>query len=82
MVRGSLRGSVAGMSKAGTTASASALAAALWLAAVAPAAGSASPPAFEAREIGVRTQLLNDLGVADFDGDADLDAFTTNHNDR
>jgi hypothetical protein len=70
------------MSNAGTTGAVIALAAAAWLAAGAPAAGSASPPAFEAREIGVRTQLLFDLGVVDFDGDGDLDAFTTNHNDR
>jgi hypothetical protein len=70
------------MSKAGTTGTVIALAAAAWLAAGAPAAGSASPPAFEAHEIGVATPLLYDLGVVDFDGDGDLDAFTTNHNDR
>ena len=71
------------MSKTGTTGTVIALAAAgAWLAAGAPASGSVSPPAFEAREIGVATPLLFDLGVVDFDGDGDLDAFTTNHNDR
>jgi hypothetical protein len=50
----------------------------------APAAAGAGPgtSGFEQREVDVATQLVFDLGVVDFDGDDDLDVFTTNHNDR
>jgi hypothetical protein len=52
-----------------------------WLVAPSASAGRGSA-AFEPRQIGLATPLLFDLGVADFDGDDDLDVFTVNHNER
>ena len=50
--------------------------------AASPARATTGVSAFETRELGIATRLLFDLGVADFDGDDDLDVFTVNHNDR
>jgi hypothetical protein len=52
-----------------------------WLVAPSASAGPGSA-AFEPRQIGLAIPLLFDLGVADFDGDDDLDVFTVNHNER
>jgi hypothetical protein len=52
---------------------------------VATATASSPQVAFEDRSELVRelpTALVFDLGVVDYDGDSDLDLFTTNHNDR
>jgi len=70
------------MPKAGPTLLVLTLAAALALPAVAPQGARAGPFPFEQRPITVPAQQLFDLGVVDFDGDDDLDVFTTNHNDR
>jgi hypothetical protein len=62
-----------------------ALVGAIGLAPAPPAQAGSGQPGFADRSEAIApfaSRLLFDLGVADFDGDTDLDVFTTNHNDR
>ena len=47
---------------------------------IAPAAQGALAE-FNSRSLGVQTRVIDDLGIADFDGDGDHDIYSANHSD-
>lgn len=60
----------------------SALFTCLLVAAIGPApAAHAALAEFNSRSLGVQARVINDLGIADFDGDGDHDIYSTNHSD-